>query len=145
MSSWFLFYCLPRTYSNCLETMLLMAMFLNWSTSRDDRNVRQKHSYLLRAWILAALACLVRPTAAAIAVPLIIIDIMRLQSMSLISFVILIGVIAIGVGALIDTFAYGLIERDAMLATAATGLRWHTSLWSFFNVMHAYELVFRLN
>lgn len=62
LTSWFAFYCMPRTLANSLETALMCASLSCWLCSSKPRSVRQ-------SWIslsIAALAVLVRPTSAVV-------------------------------------------------------------------------------
>eukprot|EP01127_Copromyxa_protea_P020080 TRINITY_DN6643_c0_g1_i1.p1 TRINITY_DN6643_c0_g1~~TRINITY_DN6643_c0_g1_i1.p1 ORF type:complete len:516 (-),score=63.71 TRINITY_DN6643_c0_g1_i1:31-1578(-) len=59
LSNWFIFYCLPRTYSNSLETTLIVVALYYWYQP-DVRDASNRRLPL----VLGALSFLVRPTAA---------------------------------------------------------------------------------
>ncbi|KAK4318396.1 hypothetical protein Pmani_010592 [Petrolisthes manimaculis] len=73
-SSWFLFYCAPRTLTSCVEMALLTASFrcYPWRKQKESRSA----CYL---WTLG-LACAVRPTAAVPFLPLCLLHIYRTSS-----------------------------------------------------------------
>lgn len=61
LSNWFLFFCMPRTFSNSLETVLTLVSLYYWPCLRAT-SVRS--SSRKRALAIAALACALRPTSA---------------------------------------------------------------------------------
>ncbi|XP_024011165.1 GPI mannosyltransferase 3 isoform X2 [Eutrema salsugineum] len=64
MANWFMFFCLNRTFSNCLETVLTIMGLYYWPSIRDA----SKDYPVNRKWglVIAALACAIRPTSAII-------------------------------------------------------------------------------
>ncbi|CAA7031370.1 unnamed protein product [Microthlaspi erraticum] len=64
MANWFTFFCLNRTFSNCLETVLTIISLYYWPCIRDS----SKDYPVNRKWglVIAALACAIRPTSAII-------------------------------------------------------------------------------
>ncbi|CAH2072731.1 unnamed protein product [Thlaspi arvense] len=64
MTNWFMFFCLNRTFSNCLETVLTIMGLYYWPCIRDP----SKDYPVNRKWglVIAALACAIRPTSAII-------------------------------------------------------------------------------
>ncbi|KAF2564438.1 hypothetical protein F2Q70_00014324, partial [Brassica cretica] len=64
MANWFTFFCMNRTFSNCLETVLTIMGIYYWPCIRDPSKAHPVN----RKWglVIAALACAVRPTSAII-------------------------------------------------------------------------------
>ncbi|CAN8299895.1 unnamed protein product [Cochlearia groenlandica] len=64
MANWFMFFCMNRTFSNCLETVLTIMGLYYWPCIRDN----SKDYPVNRKWglVIAALACAIRPTSAII-------------------------------------------------------------------------------
>jgi GPI mannosyltransferase 3 len=66
--NWFMFFCITRTLSNSLETVLTVAGLYYWFTamesSRGSSVDSQRASSRKMALTIAALACAVRPTSA---------------------------------------------------------------------------------
>ncbi|KAL1205964.1 Mannosyltransferase APTG1 [Cardamine amara subsp. amara] len=64
LANWFMFFCLNRTFSNCLETVLTIMGLYHWPCIRDS----SKDYPANRKWglVIAALACAIRPTSAII-------------------------------------------------------------------------------
>ncbi|WZZ30672.1 hypothetical protein YC2023_014073 [Brassica napus] len=64
MANWFMFFCMNRTFSNCLETVLTIMGLYYWPCIRDPSKAHPVN----RKWglVIAALACAVRPTSAII-------------------------------------------------------------------------------
>lgn len=67
--SWFTFYCVTRTLTNSLETIVTIVALYYWPSNRvkdsDDNNKE-----IIKALSFAAFSCIVRPTAAIIWIPL---------------------------------------------------------------------------
>lgn len=65
LTNWFMFYCLTRTLSNSLETVLTLVSLYYWPCMRPSSSKLPLES---RKWglIIAALACAIRPTSAII-------------------------------------------------------------------------------
>ncbi|CAG7891656.1 unnamed protein product [Brassica rapa] len=64
LANWFMFFCMNRTFSNCLETVLTIMGLYYWPCIRDP----SKDYPVNRKWglVIAALACAIRPTSAII-------------------------------------------------------------------------------
>ncbi|CAN7121348.1 hypothetical protein BRARA_B00571 [Brassica rapa] len=64
LANWFMFFCMNRTFSNCLETVLTIMGIYYWPCIRDP----SKDYPVNRKWglVIAALACAIRPTSAII-------------------------------------------------------------------------------
>ncbi|CAH8370595.1 unnamed protein product [Eruca vesicaria subsp. sativa] len=64
MANWFMFFCMNRTFSNCLETVLTIMGLYYWPCIRDSSIGHTVN----RKWglVIAALACAIRPTSAII-------------------------------------------------------------------------------
>ncbi|KAL0728091.1 hypothetical protein Bca4012_024184 [Brassica carinata] len=64
LANWFMFFCMNRTFSNCLETVLTIMGLYYWPCIRDS----SKDHPVNRKWglVIAALACALRPTSAII-------------------------------------------------------------------------------
>ncbi|KAG0553836.1 hypothetical protein KC19_12G042800 [Ceratodon purpureus] len=66
LSNWFNFFCMPRTFSNCMETVLTtIALYHWWPMSKTNARVGLLTSRQLGI-ISAGLACVMRPTSAII-------------------------------------------------------------------------------
>lgn len=76
MSNWFVLYCAPRTLANTLETALtVLALDYYSSIGRAKSNISSQRSGLNSfrlQWILISIAVLIRPTAALIWLPLVL-------------------------------------------------------------------------
>lgn len=146
--NWFLFYCLPRTYSNCLETTLLLAAFLCWP--RVEQLAATSRA-AVASLALAALACLVRPTAAVYVAPLAACSLAACLKSSaaasaaaarrLVGSALCVGALALLLGVLVDSVGYDRIANDAAVrrVLAADGgarpaFRWRSSLLNFLDV-----------
>lgn len=71
VTSWFTFYCITRTITNSMETVLISIALYYWQFSQcNNRTEPVKRTSLLKALILASLSCLVRPTAMVVWLPL---------------------------------------------------------------------------
>lgn len=130
LCSWFVAYCMSRTYANCLETLLVLTALALW------RNPAQTSRW--RALSIAALACLVRPTAFVYFVTPALYELVgawRISGRRVVVFVrdlVCIAVAAIGVGIALDSFVY------AQLWPSSSGaFEWRFSLLNFarFNVV----------
>jgi len=66
--SWFTFYCVTRTLTNSLETVLTTIALYYWPSThvRDNDN----NNEIIKALSFAAFSCIIRPTAAIIWIPL---------------------------------------------------------------------------
>ncbi|KAI4344357.1 hypothetical protein L6164_011591 [Bauhinia variegata] len=107
LSNWFMFYCFPRTLSNCLETVLTLVSLYFWPCMRSSGN----YSFLSRKWSLAfaALACAIRPTSAITWLYVGLLEL--LSSKDTLIFlsleVVPIGILVLGLTYLLDCFMYG--------------------------------------
>ncbi|KAK1418396.1 hypothetical protein QVD17_27540 [Tagetes erecta] len=108
LTNWFMFYCITRTLSNSLETVLTVVSLYYWPCLRVNPSHGQPVS---RTWALvtAALACAVRPTSAIIWV---YVGLMELfVSRDRLKFIFLqvlpIGSIVLGLTFLLDRLIYG--------------------------------------
>ncbi|XP_042066073.1 mannosyltransferase APTG1-like [Salvia splendens] len=63
LSNWFLFYCMPHTFSNSLETVLTIVSLYYWPCLRGTATALPSGSRKY-ALAIAAIACAVRPTSA---------------------------------------------------------------------------------
>lgn len=65
LTNWFMFYCITRTLSNSLETVLTVISLYYWPCLRINSSNKSPVS---RTWALvaAAIACAIRPTSAII-------------------------------------------------------------------------------
>lgn len=63
LTNWFMFFCITRTLSNSLETVLTVVSLYYWPCIRPSASKISRES---RKWALAvaALACAIRPTSA---------------------------------------------------------------------------------
>lgn len=108
LTNWFMFYCITRTLSNSLETVLAIISLYYWPCLR----VNSSHSPpVSRTWALvaAAVACAIRPTSAIIWV---YVGLMELYvSCNKLKFIFLevvpIGSIVLGLTFLLDRLMYG--------------------------------------
>ncbi|XP_066272298.1 GPI mannosyltransferase 3-like [Branchiostoma lanceolatum] len=77
--SWFMFYCGPRTLTNSMETVLTTAA-LYYYPWPQEASTRVSSKQLVTYLSLAALSCLVRPTAAIMWIPLCILHLVTSRS-----------------------------------------------------------------
>ncbi|XP_047941262.1 mannosyltransferase APTG1-like [Salvia hispanica] len=63
LSNWFLFFCMPRTFSNSLETVLTILSLYYWPCLRRSATAVPSSSRKY-ALAIAAIACAIRPTSA---------------------------------------------------------------------------------
>lgn len=129
LCSWFAAYCMTRTYANCLETLLVIAALALW---RDPSDGTRR-----RALALAALACLVRPTAFVYFIlPAMYELALRRTSVRLLSQFVLdavcCAVAALLVGIALDSLTYAFLWRQS-----SDSFEWRFSLLNFarFNVV----------
>nr|GEU33282.1 GPI mannosyltransferase 3 [Tanacetum cinerariifolium] len=108
LSNWFMFYCITRTLSNSLETVLTVISFYYWPCLRvNSTNLPPVSRYW--ALVAAAIACAIRPTSAII---WLYVGLMELfVSRDRLKFVFLevvpIGSIVLGLTFLLDRWMYG--------------------------------------
>ncbi|XP_004309941.1 PREDICTED: GPI mannosyltransferase 3 isoform X1 [Fragaria vesca subsp. vesca] len=108
LTNWFMFFCLNRTLSNSLETILTIVSLYYWPCIRPSSSKLPLGS---RKWglIFAALACAIRPTSAIIWLYVGILEL--LVSCDKPRFIFLevapIGVLVLGLTFLVDRLMYG--------------------------------------
>ncbi|KAG7609223.1 GPI mannosyltransferase [Arabidopsis suecica] len=107
MANWFIFFCLNRTFSNCLETVLTIMGLYYWPCIRDssiDYPVNRKWGL-----VIAALACAIRPTSAVIWLYVGMLELFLTPNK--VKFIILevipIGSLVLGFTCLLDRLMYG--------------------------------------
>lgn len=107
LANWFLFFCMNRTFSNCLETVLTIMGLYYWPCIRDP----SKDHPVNRKWglVIAALACAIRPTSAIIWLYVGTLELFLTPSK--IKFIVLevipIGSLVLGFTCLLDRMMYG--------------------------------------
>ncbi len=83
MFNWFTFFCIVRTFSNCLETVLTtMALFYWWpvqSPSTDHHHTGSIFTSRQLGLLLAGVACIIRPTSAIIWVYVGVVQLLKIQ------------------------------------------------------------------
>lgn len=110
VTSWFMFYCITRTLTNSMETALISIGLYYWEFPEQIRRnlTSVQKSTIYRALVFASFACLVRPTALVLWVPL---GVARLWKMSpvhfLFIFVLPIGLCSLIFSILADSYFYG--------------------------------------
>ncbi|XP_009126012.1 GPI mannosyltransferase 3 isoform X2 [Brassica rapa] len=107
LANWFLFFCMNRTFSNCLETVLTIMGLYYWPCIRDpskDHPVNRKWGF-----VIAALACAIRPTSAIIWLYVGTLELFLTPSKVKFIFleVIPIGSLVLGFTCLLDRMMYG--------------------------------------
>ncbi|KAJ4912058.1 Alg9-like mannosyltransferase family [Raphanus sativus] len=107
LANWFMFFCMNRTFSNCLETVLTIMGLYYWPCIRDsskDHPVNRKLGL-----VIAALACAVRPTSAIIWLYVGTLELFLTPNK--VKFVVLevipIGSLVLGLTCLLDRLMYG--------------------------------------
>eukprot|EP00250_Pteridium_aquilinum_P023112 c26218_g1_i1 orf=91-1770(+) len=110
LCNWFTFFCMVRTFSNCLETVLTLAALYYWVIGRKSLNSRCFCVFTARqvALFLAALACVVRPTSALVWIYVGLIDLFKTdKKLRLLLEALVIGTLTLGASCLIDRWMYG--------------------------------------
>ncbi|MCO5564107.1 hypothetical protein L7F22_017763 [Adiantum nelumboides] len=110
LCNWFTFFCMVRTFSNCLETVLTLAALYYWVVGERFPKFKCFSSFTARqvALFLAALACVIRPTGALVWVYVGLIGLVKTDKKSQLLFeVIFIGVMTFGASCLVDRWMYG--------------------------------------
>ncbi|MCO5591543.1 hypothetical protein L7F22_045529 [Adiantum nelumboides] len=110
LCNWFTFFCMVRTFSNCLETVLTLAALYYWVVGERLPKFKCFSSFTARqvALFLAALACVIRPTGALVWVYVGLIGLVKTDKKSQLLFeVIFIGVMTFGASCLVDRWMYG--------------------------------------
>ncbi|EPS61240.1 hypothetical protein M569_13558, partial [Genlisea aurea] len=106
LSNWFMFFCITRTFSNTMETVLTIVSFYYWPCMKNSRGSSSSRKYAL---LVAGLACAIRPTSA---ITWIYVGFLELFSTrDKLRFVLLevapIGGFILGVAMLLDRLIYG--------------------------------------
>ncbi|CAF2136068.1 unnamed protein product [Brassica napus] len=107
LANWFMFFCMNRTFSNCLETVLTIMGIYYWPCIRDP----SKDYPVNRKWglVIAALACAIRPTSAIIWLYVGTLELFLTPSK--VKFVVLevipVGSLVLGFTCLLDRLMYG--------------------------------------
>ncbi|CAB4292832.1 unnamed protein product [Prunus armeniaca] len=108
LTNWFMFYCLTRTLSNSLETVLTLVSLYYWPCMRPSSSKLPLES---RKWglIIAALACAIRPTSAIIwlYVGLLELFVTRDKLRFIFLEVAPMGLLVLGITFLLDRLMYG--------------------------------------
>lgn len=108
LSNWFMFYCIARTLSNSLETVLTLVGLYYWFSYKESYKKVCISSRML-ALFVAALACGVRPTSAVTWVYVGVLDLIRMQGR--LGFLFLevapIGFLVLALIFLVDWWMYG--------------------------------------
>ncbi|KAH8933006.1 hypothetical protein BDL97_18G009300 [Sphagnum fallax] len=113
MFNWFTFFCIVRTFSNCLETVLTtMALFYWWpvqSPSTDHHHTGSIFTSRQLGLLLAGVACIIRPTSAIIWVYVGVVQLLKIphKLQFLLSEVFPIGIICLCAMGLVDSWMYG--------------------------------------
>ncbi|CAN4084330.1 unnamed protein product [Withania somnifera] len=108
LTNWFMFFCITRTLSNSLETVLTLVSLYYWPCIRSSASKISRGS---RKWglALAALACAIRPTSAItwIYIGLLELYLTRDKLKFVLLEVIPIGTLILGLTFLVDRWMYG--------------------------------------
>ncbi len=113
-SNWFNFYCLPRPYSNCLESVLTISCIAQWVPLWKDER-RRLFQPTFRREILPLLLCsfcvAIRPASAMLWAFVGVMRLLRLPSSSIMPYVVylvlsIVGTV-IGIASLADRWFYG--------------------------------------
>ncbi|KAK8969474.1 Dol-P-Man:Man(7)GlcNAc(2)-PP-Dol alpha-1,6-mannosyltransferase [Platanthera guangdongensis] len=108
LSNWFMFFCMPRTSSNSLETVLTVAGLYYWisflGVSKHVSSVSRR-----KALFISALACAIRPTSAIIWIYVGICDLLGIRRKYKFLFleVLPIGILVFALTCLLDWWMYG--------------------------------------
>ncbi|CAN6725330.1 unnamed protein product [Malus baccata var. baccata] len=108
LTNWFMFYCITRTFSNSLETILTLVNLYYWPCMRPSSSKLPLES---RKWglIIAALACAIRPTSAIIWLYVVLLELFL--TCDKLRFIFLevapMGVLVLGLTFLLDCLMYG--------------------------------------
>jgi phosphatidylinositol glycan class B len=108
VSSWFLFYCLPRSMANSLETVLTAPLLYHWYMSVDHALPQARRRHTAVYLTLSSVAALVRPTAVIVSAPLVLSHLYKRprQWRMLLKYSIAIGVIALLWSLAVDWYFY---------------------------------------
>ncbi len=110
--NWFNFYCLPRPYSNSLESVLTISCIAQWVPLwKDERPFQPKFSRERLPLLLASFCVAIRPTSATLWAFLGVTRLMKLPSSSIMTYIMhlvlpIVGAV-IGLTSLADRWFYG--------------------------------------
>ncbi|KAJ4788433.1 Mannosyltransferase [Rhynchospora pubera] len=106
--NWFMFFCITRTLSNSLETVLTTAGIFYWFLAIESSKKSKMHSSRKLALAIAALACAVRPTSAITWLYVGLMDLFQVQSKFKFIFieVIPVGSLVLSLTCLLDRLMY---------------------------------------
>ncbi|XP_042472701.1 mannosyltransferase APTG1 [Zingiber officinale] len=106
-TNWFMFFCITRTFSNSLETMLTLMGIFYWFSSNSSSKKFSISSRMLGLFI-AALTCAVRPTSAITWQYIGLLDLFKMQSRFhfLLFEVLPIGSLVLALSSLLDWWMY---------------------------------------
>ncbi|XP_073018353.1 LOW QUALITY PROTEIN: mannosyltransferase APTG1-like [Primulina eburnea] len=108
LTNWFMFFCITRTLSNCLESVLMLVSLYYWPCIRVSPNALSSSSRKF-ALAIAALACAIRPTSAIIWIYVGTLELLLARDK--LKFVLLdvipIGGLVLGLTTLLDRLMYG--------------------------------------
>ncbi|KAJ3685820.1 hypothetical protein LUZ61_014984 [Rhynchospora tenuis] len=106
--NWFMFFCITRTLSNSLETVLTTAGIFYWFLAIESSKKSKMHSSRKLALAIAALACAVRPTSAITWLYVGLMDLFQVQSKLKFIFieVIPVGSLVLSLTCLLDRLMY---------------------------------------
>ncbi|KZV18039.1 GPI mannosyltransferase 3-like [Dorcoceras hygrometricum] len=108
LTNWFMFFCITRTLSNCLESVLTLVSLYYWPCITVSSNAYSSSSRKF-ALAMAALACAIRPTSAIIWIYIGTLELLFARDK--LKFVLLdvvpIGGLVLGLTTLLDRVMYG--------------------------------------
>ncbi|KAI3423779.1 uncharacterized protein J3R85_010785 [Psidium guajava] len=108
LTNWFMFFCITRTLSNSLETVLTVMGLYYWPCLRVSS---KSDASSTRIWglVVAAFACVIRPTSAIIwmYVGLLELSLAHDRMRFIFSEVLPVGVLVLGLATLLDRLVYG--------------------------------------
>ncbi|KAI0531492.1 hypothetical protein KFK09_001048 [Dendrobium nobile] len=109
LSNWFMFFCMPRTLSNSLETVLTIIGLYYWISFLGISKHYVPSTSRKIALLISALACAIRPTSAIIWLYVGIFDILGIQKKLRFLFleVLFIGIFVFALTCLLDWWMYG--------------------------------------
>ncbi|WOL05414.1 GPI mannosyltransferase 3 isoform X1 [Canna indica] len=108
LTNWFMFFCITRTLSNSLETVLTVMGLFYWLSSSGTSKQLSSASRKLGLFI-AALACAIRPTSAITWLYVGLLDLFKMHSRLpfLLIEVFPIGILVLAISGLLDLWMYG--------------------------------------
>ncbi|KAJ7154461.1 hypothetical protein O6H91_03G044600 [Diphasiastrum complanatum] len=111
MVNWFTFFCMVRTFSNCLETVLTTVALYYWPTCKNSKLKPRSDSLASHrlALLVAGLACAIRPTSAIIWLYVGVTHLIGISNKAelLLFELVPIGAIVFGATCLLDRWMYG--------------------------------------